>query len=105
LWVGSWEMGVRTWLGKSTALKVDRAKRPGMYADGAGLYLQVTSEGAKSWIYRFSLNGKAREMGLGSLSAIGLADARAKAQECRRLGDVSGGTNPKPHSKEGMVPP
>jgi integrase len=56
-----------------------------MYADGAGLYLQVTSEGAKSWIYRFSLSGKAREMGLGSLCAIGLADAREQAASCRRL--------------------
>src|SRR5215831_16289752 len=43
-----------------TALKVEKAKRPGMYADGAGLYLQVTSEGAKSWIYRFSLNRPVR---------------------------------------------
>jgi hypothetical protein len=56
-----------------------------MYPDGAGLYLQVTSEGAKSWIFRFSLNGKAREMGLGSLSGVSLADARVKAAECRRL--------------------
>jgi integrase len=57
----------------------------GMYADGAGLYLQVTSKGAKSWIYRFSLHGKPREMGLGSLTAVGLADARSKAAACRTL--------------------
>jgi len=56
-----------------------------MYADGGGLYLQVTGSGAKSWIYRFSLHGSAREMGLGSLSIIGLQDARTKAGECRRL--------------------
>jgi len=56
-----------------------------MYADGAGLYLQVTRAGAKSWIYRFSLAGKAREMGLGSLSAVSLSEARIKAGECRRL--------------------
>jgi integrase len=72
-------------IGKLTALKVSRDLEPGMYADGAGLYLQVTSEGAKSWIFRFSLNAKAREMGLGSLSAVSLADARVKAAECRRL--------------------
>jgi len=72
-------------VGKLTALKVNRDLKPGMYPDGAGLYLQVTGAGAKSWIYRFSLHGKAREMGLGSLSAIALADARAKAAECRRL--------------------
>jgi integrase len=72
-------------VGKLTALKVGRHLTPGMYADGAGLYLQVTGAGAKSWIFRFSLHGKAREMGLGSLSAVSLADARIKAAECRRL--------------------
>src|SRR5262245_39747671 len=72
-------------IGKLTALKVARASNPGMYADGAGLYLQVTGAGAKSWIYRFSLCGRAREMGLGSLSALSLTDARTKAAECRRL--------------------
>jgi integrase len=72
-------------IGKLTALKVGRHLEPGMYADGAGLYLQVTGAGAKSWIFRFSLRGKAREMGLGSLSAVSLADARTKAAECRRL--------------------
>src|SRR5438093_13131405 len=79
-------------VGKLTALKVSRASRPGMYADGAGLYLQVTGAGAKSWIYRFSLHGKAREMGLGSLSAMSLADARSSAAECRRL--RQGGIDP-----------
>jgi integrase len=72
-------------VGKLTALKVGRPLKPGMYADGAGLYLQVTGAGAKSWVFRFSLHGKAREMGLGSLSAVSLADARTKAAECRRL--------------------
>jgi integrase len=72
-------------VGKLTALKVGRPLKPGMYADGAGLYLQVTGAGAKSWIFRFSLHGKAREMGLGSLSAVSLADARSRAAECRRL--------------------
>jgi integrase len=76
-------------VGRLTALKVLKVKRPGLYADGAGLYLQVTGDGdarvAKSWIYRFTLHGRAREMGLGSLSIFGLAEARAKAAECRRL--------------------
>jgi integrase len=72
-------------VGKLTALKVGRGLPAGMYADGAGLYLQVTGSGAKSWIYRFSLRGKPREMGLGSLVAVSLADARAKAAACRAL--------------------
>jgi integrase len=72
-------------VGKLTALKVARKLPPGMYADGAGLYLQVTGEGAKSWIFRFSLRGRSREMGLGSISAMSLSDARTKAAQCRRL--------------------
>jgi integrase len=72
-------------VGRLTALKVARAAVPGMYPDGHGLYLQVTSAGAKSWIYRYSMSGRAREMGLGSLNAISLAEARVKASECRRL--------------------
>jgi integrase len=70
--------------GRLTALKVSRAKRPGMYADGDGLYLQIT-EGGASWVYRYMLNGRAREMGLGSLALYGLSEARAKAQDARRL--------------------
>jgi integrase len=70
--------------GRLTALKVERATRPGMYADGGGLYLQVT-EGGASWIYRYMLNGRAREMGLGPLALYGLSEARTVAQDARRL--------------------
>jgi integrase len=71
--------------GRLTALKVARlAGKPGMHADGSGLYLQVTKGGA-SWIYRYMLNGRAREMGLGPLTLFGLQEARAKALDCRRL--------------------
>jgi len=57
----------------------------GYYADGGGLYLQVGSSRSKSWIFRYTLNGRAREMGLGSVSNIGLADARKSASACRGL--------------------
>jgi integrase len=70
--------------GRLTALKVARAKRPGMYADGSGLYLQVTERGA-SWVYRYMLAGRAREMGLGPLALFGLSEARSKALDARRL--------------------
>jgi len=55
-----------------------------MYADGGGLYLQVT-EGGRSWIYRYMLNKRAREMGLGPLALYGLSEARALAHDARRL--------------------
>ena len=68
-----------------TATKVKRLKAPGMYPDGAGLYLQVTGENAKSWLLRYSLRGKAREMGLGSFRKVSLAEARRKAADCHKL--------------------
>ena len=72
-------------INRLTALTVTRTKKPGMYPDGGGLYLQVTKTGAKSWVYRFMLNGRARHMGLGPLNAVSLAEARVKATEARRL--------------------
>jgi integrase len=80
--MGSKDMGS---IERLTALQVSRAKAPGMYADGRGLYLAVTTAGARSWVYRFMLRGCSREMGLGSLTAVTLAEARRKATEARRL--------------------
>lgn len=68
-----------------TALKVERIKERGYYADGDGLWLQVTPSTSKSWVFRFMLNGRAREMGLGPLRRVSLAEARTKAAECRNM--------------------
>src|ERR1700731_850221 len=72
-------------IGRMSALAVARATEKGMYHDGGGLYLQVAASGAKSWIYRYMLNGRAREMGLGRLHVISLSDARSRAAGRRRL--------------------
>jgi integrase len=70
---------------KLTALAVTRQKHPGLYGDGRGLYLQVKDSGAKSWLYRYMLNGRAREMGLGPLHTVTLSQARGMATDCHRL--------------------
>jgi integrase len=72
-------------LQRLNALTVSRARKPGYWGDGGGLYLQVTGIKAKSWIYRFMLAGRRREMGLGPYPAVSLADARAKAARARSL--------------------
>src|SRR6266404_7953030 len=72
-------------LNRLTAVEVRGIGQKGMYHDGGGLYLQVSAGGAKSWIFRFMLDGRAREMGLGPVHAIPLADARKRAAECRRM--------------------
>lgn len=46
-----------------TALNVKNAK-PGRHADGEGLYLLVKNTGARSWVFRYMLDGKARDLGL-----------------------------------------
>lgn len=79
-------------IGKLTSLQVSRAKKPGMYADGGGLYLQITSKAAKSWIFRFTMAGKPQWMGLGSLSIVSLATARGRATTHRA--QCQAGVNP-----------
>jgi integrase len=76
-------------IGKLTALKVEKVKRPGYYGDGGGLFLQLSKYGTKSWVFRFTTSGRLREMGLGSLDTYSLAEAREKARECRKLRDES----------------
>jgi integrase len=72
-------------MGKLNSIAITKAKEPGYYGDGGGLWLQIAKGGSKSWVFRFTLNSKRREMGLGPLHTIGLADARARALECRKL--------------------
>src|SRR5688572_16476837 len=67
-----------------TAIKVASLKEPGLYPDGLGLYLRITPGGGKAWIYRFTANGKTRDMGLGPVTLVSLARARQIADECRR---------------------
>lgn len=64
---------------------VKTRKTPGYHHDGAGLYLQISPSGTKSWIYRFTLNGKTREMGLGGYPTFSLAEARERTQAQRKL--------------------
>jgi integrase len=71
-------------MGRLTAIKVEKAKAPGMYADGGGLYLRVTPEGAKNWVLRYMLDRRPRWMGLGPVALYGLKEARTKALDARR---------------------
>src|SRR5215469_12141442 len=68
-----------------SAVEVKGINAKGMYHDGGGLYLEVSGGGAKSWIYRFMLDSRAREMGLGPVNVISLAEARKRAAECRKM--------------------
>ena len=65
---------------------------PGKHEDGGGLRLVVSKGGAKKWVLRFTLKSKRREMGLGSFPGTGLAEARRKAENYRKL--AKEGTDP-----------
>ena len=68
-----------------SARTVQTVRKPGMYLDGHGLYLRIGPGGSKSWIYRFALGGKTRDMGLGPYPDISLAEARDRAAAQRKL--------------------
>ena len=80
-------------MGKLSALMVkavhfpDGKARPVRFGDGDGLYLQVAPGDTKSWLLRYTLAGKAREMGLGPAGdpphGVTLAKARILAGEAR----------------------
>jgi integrase len=72
-------------LQRLNTLSVARAKKPGYIHDGGGLYLQVAPAGSRSWIFRFSIGGKRREMGLGPYPGVSLAEARKLAADARSL--------------------
>src|SRR6516162_10727897 len=86
-----------------TETKIRALTEVGMYHDGAGLYLQIRPHGAQSWIYRFRLNGRTRDMGLGSLADIGLVRARDKASATRAL--VDDGIDPIEHTRTQAIIP
>jgi integrase len=70
-----------------------RVAKPGRYHDGGGLVLVVTSPTARSWLFRWKVDGRRQEMGLGSYFAVGLAQARELAAQARA--DRAQGRNPK----------
>jgi integrase len=73
-------------LNRLTSLRVTRAKRPGMYADGGSLYLRVAPGGSKQWIFRYtSRDGRMRDMSLGAVHTFSLAEARERATQARKL--------------------
>src|SRR6516225_3232599 len=82
-------------LNRLSAFKVEKAKRPGMYADGGGLYLRVAEGGSKQWIFRYVANGRLRDMGMGPCHTLTLAEARERATAQRKL--RLGGIDPIAH--------
>ena len=74
-----------------TARKVETAK-PGRHGDGRGLFLYVKPTGSRSWVLRYQVQGRRRDLGLGAYPDVSLAMARERAAEARRL--IANGEDP-----------
>ena len=84
-----------------SALQVSKLTKPGLYGDGGGLTLQITTTGAKSWLLRYMVAGKPFGMGLGPTHTVSLAEARQKALEARKL--LIDGINPLAAKKQNQI--
>ena len=71
--------------GRLNARQVATTKEIGYHLDGLNLYLRVQAGGAKSWSFRYMLNGREHWMGLGAAHTVMLAEAREQARQCRLL--------------------
>lgn len=72
-----------------SAVTVRNAK-PGRHADGNGLHLEVDESGARRWLLRIMIQGKRRDIGLGSASLVTLAEARDMAHDMRKIARAGG---------------
>lgn len=79
-------------MAKLNPKQVENLTEPGTYEDGDGLRLVVKATGRKSWVLRYQLSGKRREMGLGSFPEVGLKAARLAAAEQRKF--LASGADP-----------
>jgi hypothetical protein len=60
--------------------------------DGAGLRLRIRPDGSRTWLMRYSLQGKEGTQGLGPYPQVSLQVARVKAEEAKSV--VRQGINP-----------
>ena len=77
-------------MGKLTVRKMATLTTPGMYADGATLYLRVAPGGSKQWVQRLAVQGKQTDRGLGGFPLVSINQAREKAFDNRRVARAGG---------------
>lgn len=66
-------------LHKLTQVSVNAAKTPGLYSDGGNLHLRVAAGGSLQWVFRYTLNHRTRDYGVGPYPTLSLAEARERA--------------------------
>ena len=87
---------------KLAAIKVQAITKPGRYGDGGTLFLYVARGGTKSWVQRVTIDGKRRDIGLGSYPVVSLAKARRRAFENRVA--IEDGRDPLAEKRRAAIP-
>lgn len=80
---------------KLSPRKVETIRAAGRYGDGGGLHLVATGDGPairRKWVFRFTWNGRQRDMGLGAYPEVSLAAARRRRDDAEA--DLAGGLDP-----------
>ncbi len=77
--------------------KAKPAEKPLRLFDGGGLYLEVAPTGGKLWRWKYRFGGKEKRLALGVYPEIGLADARERRAQARKL--LADGIDPAEHRK------
>ena len=88
---------------KLTTKFVENVTKAGKYYDQHGLFLHVRPSGAKKWLQRYTINGRRREIGLGSATTVSVAKARRNAHDNLVL--VSEGIDPIEDRKQDKLIP
>ena len=89
-------------MGKLTAVAIKAISKPGLHGDGGGLYLRIAAGGSRQWMLRVTIDGRRRDMGLGSASTVSLANAREAAAKMRTA--VAEGRDPLAEKRKAKMP-
>jgi integrase len=80
-------------INRLNARAVQTITKCGRHADGGGLYLSISPNGGRRWVFLYRWHGKPTEIGFGSGRDVSLARARELASRARAM--LAEGTNPK----------
>src|SRR5688572_25444806 len=81
-------------INRLSARQVETLKKPGRHADGGNLYLKIAPDGSRRWVFMYILDGKQREMGLGSASKGGVLLGAARSRAAGARAALAGGIDP-----------
>lgn len=87
-----------------SATFIRSVKHAGRYGDGNGLYMVVDPSGAKRWILRTVVMGQRKDIGLGGLSIVSLAEAREEAARLRKIARQQGDPLAERRKSQRVVP-